>query len=82
MPSTTETEFFKRADLEDTKLGQAEKADPADVAKAGFRAMMNGDGSVVPGWHAKLEVLLANITPAHLGAKQQTKMAAPGSAQS
>ena len=80
MPAETETEFFKRADLEDTKLGQADKADPADVAKAGFKAMVDGDGSVVPGWHAKLEVLLANLTPAPLAAKQHAKMAAPGTA--
>jgi short-subunit dehydrogenase len=80
MPAETETDFFRRADLEDTKLGQANKADPADVAKGGFKAMMSGDGSVVPGWHAKSEVLLANLTPAPLAAKQHAKMAAPGTA--
>jgi short-subunit dehydrogenase len=82
MPAETETKFFERADLEDTKLGQSEKADPADVARAGFKAMMDGESSVVPGWHAKLEVLLANITPAPLAAKQHAKMAAPGTADS
>ena len=82
MPAETETDFFERAGLEDTKLGQSDKADAADVAKAGFKAMMNGDGQVVPGWHAKLEVLLANITPAPLAAKQHAKMAAPGTANS
>jgi short-subunit dehydrogenase len=82
MPAETETDFFERAGLEDTKLGQSDKADPADVAKAGFKAMMNGDGQVIPGWHAKLEVLLANITPAGMAAKQHAKMAAPGTADS
>ena len=32
MPGATETEFFERADLEDTKIGEADKDDPADVA--------------------------------------------------
>jgi short-subunit dehydrogenase len=80
MPSETETDFFERAGLQDTKLGQTKKA--ADVAKAGFKAMMDGDGQVVPGWHAKLEVLLANITPAGITAKQHAKIAAPGTADS
>jgi uncharacterized protein len=82
MPAETETEFFERAGMQDTKLGQSEKADPADVAKAGFKAMMAGDDQVVPGWHAKLEKLLANITPARMAAKQHAKMAAPGSGNS
>lgn len=38
-PGATDTEFFERADLMDTKIGQQEKADPADVAKTGFEAM-------------------------------------------
>ena len=32
MPGATETEFFERADLMDTKIGQSKKDDPADVA--------------------------------------------------
>src|ERR687883_491574 len=47
MPGATETEFFERAGMEDTKVGQSKKDDPADVAKAGFEAMMKGEGDVV-----------------------------------
>ncbi len=82
MPAETETEFFERAGLQNTKLGTSKKADPADVAKAGFKAMMAGDDQVVPGWHAKLEKLLANITPSPMAAKQHAKMAAPGTGES
>jgi short-subunit dehydrogenase len=78
MPAETETDFFERAGMEDTKLGQGKKADPADVAKAGFKAMMAGEDQVVPGWHAKLEKLLANITPAPMAAKRHAELAAPG----
>jgi short-subunit dehydrogenase len=39
MPGATETEFFKRADMMDTKVGTDEKDEPADVARAGFDAM-------------------------------------------
>jgi short-subunit dehydrogenase len=34
MPGPTDTEFFERADMLDTKVGaDPKKADPADVAK-------------------------------------------------
>jgi uncharacterized protein len=81
MPGATETEFFERADMMDTKVGTAKKDDPADVAKTGFKAMMNGDGDVVSGWQNKLQSAIANITPASMLAKQHTKMAAPGTAK-
>jgi short-subunit dehydrogenase len=80
MPGATETNFFKRADLLDTKVGQAEKDDPADVAKVGFAAMKKGDGDVVAGMHNKVQAALANITPAAVLAEQHRKMAEPGSA--
>jgi short-subunit dehydrogenase len=50
MPGATDTEFFERADMLDTKVGQSEKDDPVDVANIGFDAMMRGDGDVVAGW--------------------------------
>ncbi len=80
MPGATETEFFARADLLDTKIGQGKKDDAADVAAIGFKAMMRGDGDVVSGWHNKLQSAIANITPASVLAEQHRKKAAPGSA--
>src|SRR5205085_3097836 len=44
MPGATDTDFFERADMDDTKVGAGKKDDPADVAKAGFEAMMKGEG--------------------------------------
>ncbi|WP_193613243.1 SDR family NAD(P)-dependent oxidoreductase [Nocardioides lijunqiniae] len=50
MPGPTETEFFTRADMEDTTIGQMEnKDDPATVAHDGFEALMAGRSSVVAG---------------------------------
>ncbi len=80
MPGATETAFFERAGLLDTKLGQAKKDDPADVAQQGFAAMMRGDGDIVTGWHNKLQSALANVTPASWLAEQHRKQAEPGSA--
>jgi short-subunit dehydrogenase len=80
MPGVTETRFFERAGLTDTKLGQSEKADPADVAKVGFDALMAGDEQVVSGWYNKLEAAAAHIMPAGRQAEQHRKQAEPGSA--
>ena len=81
MPGATETDFFERADLLDTKIGTTKKDDPAGVAEAGFKAMMNGDGDVVSGWHNKLQSAIALITPSAILAEQHRKVAAPGSAE-
>lgn len=60
-PGATETNFFHRAELDDTKVGQAEKADPADVAKAGWEAMKDGEPAVIPGLKNKLQVAAAGM---------------------
>jgi hypothetical protein len=65
--------------LSDTKVGQDQKDDPADVAKDGFDAMMKGDADVVSGWKNKVMTTVANVTPAETLAEQHRKMAEPGS---
>ena len=80
MPGATDTEFFARADMLDTKVGSGKKDDPADVAKVGFKAMMDGEGDVVSGWKNKLQAATANITPSPVLAEMHRKQAEPGSA--
>jgi uncharacterized protein len=80
MPGVTDTNFFRRADLMDTKVGTSEdKMDPAEVAKIGFKAMKDGEGDVVAGLKNKMQVAMANITPAAVLAEQHRKQAEPGS---
>jgi uncharacterized protein len=81
MPGVTDTDFFERADLMDTKVGtQEHKADPAEVARLGFKAMMDGEGDVVAGLKNKLQTAMAAVTPSAVLAEQHRKMAEPGSA--
>ena len=80
MPGPTDTEFFERADMLDTRVGQEEKDDPAEVAKAGFAAMMQGKGDVITGWKNKLETAIASVTPAEVLAERHRRLAEPGSA--
>lgn len=83
MPGATETEFFRRAHMEDTKLGAAEnKDDPAEVARQGFEAMMDGKDHVVAGsFKNKLQALAGHLLPDTMMAEQHRKQAEPGSAQ-
>ena len=59
----------------------AEEGRSAEVAKAGFDAMMDGKGDVVTGWQNKLHSAIANVTPAGMLAEQHRAMAEPGSAR-
>ena len=81
MPGPTDTEFFERADMLDTRVGQRKKDDPAFVAKVGYEAMMKGEGDVVAGWKNKLQTAAAAVTPAGMLAEQHRRMAEPGSAR-
>ncbi|MFZ5779949.1 MAG: SDR family NAD(P)-dependent oxidoreductase [Pseudomonadota bacterium] len=79
MPGATETDFFERADMLDTRIGQSKKADPADVASQGFAAMMAGDSDVVTGWQNKLRAAIASVLPSEVTAEQHRRMAQPRS---
>jgi short-subunit dehydrogenase len=82
MPGVTETGFFSRADMLDTQVGaQENKADPAEVARIGFNAMMAGDGDVIAGLKNKLQAAAAHVTPSEVLAERHRKMAEPGSAR-
>lgn len=80
MPGPTDTEFFERAGIEDTKLAKTEqKADPADVAQRGYDAMMRGDREVVPGLMNKIQTSVAGVVPQSWIAAVHRTMAKPGS---
>lgn len=77
MPGATETDFFERADMMDTKIGQQEKDDPRTVAKAGFEAMLKGSGQVITGWQNKLQSAIVHVTPSDTLAEMYRRKAEP-----
>jgi short-subunit dehydrogenase len=77
-PGPTETEFFERADMMDTKVGQQKKDDAADVAKVGFEAMMRGDGDVVSGLKNKVQVAMSGVVSPDRLAEFNRKISEPG----
>lgn len=78
-PGPVETNFFHRAGMDDTKVGQGEKADPADVAKDGWDALMSGKDTIISGWMNKLQVAAAGVLPQSVPAEMHRGMAEPGS---
>lgn len=83
LPGATDTHFFERADMLDTRLGvDPDKADPAEVARLGYQAMMDGEADVVTGIKNKLAVAMLRIMPAQMAAEQHRRLAEPGTATS
>jgi uncharacterized protein len=77
MPGPTETDFFETARMEDTKVGQAEKGDPADVARQGYKAMQKGESGVVTGFMNKVQYAFSGIIPEGMLAEMHRRMAEP-----
>jgi short-subunit dehydrogenase len=80
MPGATETDFFERADMLDTKVGTEKKMSAEEVAKLGFEAMEKGEEDVIAGWNNKLRAAISRLMPSTALAEQHRKMAAPGTA--
>jgi short-subunit dehydrogenase len=80
-PGATDTNFFHRAGMEDTKVGAGRKSDPADVAREGFEALMAGKDHVVSAMlKEKAMVAASGMTPETVKAQQHRKLSEPGSA--
>ena len=77
MPGVTDTDFFNKADMLESKAVQDEEdmADPKEVAEEGYRALMDGKDKVVAGFNNKVQMAINAVTPdavsAHRMAEQQ-----------
>jgi uncharacterized protein len=82
MPGPTETNFFHRADMDDTKVGTSAKDDPAQVAAQGFEALMKGTDKLVAGSvGTKAQGLANKVLPDKLKSAAHRRMAEPGSGE-
>jgi len=80
MPGPTETNFFHRAEMDDTKVGSSKKDDPAQVAKQGFEAMLKEKEKVVAGSaKTKIQGAASKVMPDGAKAEMHRRMAEPGS---
>ncbi|MBA3540688.1 MAG: SDR family NAD(P)-dependent oxidoreductase [Deltaproteobacteria bacterium] len=79
-PGPTDTNFFVRAGMLDTKVAQDKKDDPAEVARVGFEAMMAGKDSVIASsLKSKMKGLANEILPETVKAAAQRRETKPGS---
>lgn len=65
-PGKTETEFFDDSGIDDSAFGRAPMASPRGVAEAGYRAMLAGRRTVIPGFQNRLTAVLAPRLPKRL----------------
>lgn len=78
LPGVTDTDFFNKADMNNAKaIAEGSKADPADVAKDGYEALMSGKDMVVSGFKNKMQVAMSNITPDSIVADKTKKQQEP-----
>ncbi len=78
MPGRTDTDFFHKAHMEDTKEYQDNPlADPAEVANDGYEALMSGESRVVSGASNKMMVGMMNATPDDMNAAKMQKNMQP-----
>ncbi len=84
LPGPTDTEFFDRAGLTDTRLGASDKKDdPAQVAEQGFEGLMKGEASVFAGSLAsRVMGRLSAIAPDSVATRTKRPLTEPGSAES
>ncbi len=82
LPGPTDTNFFHRAGMDDTRVAVSEKDDPAQVAQQGFEALMEGKDAILAGsLKSRVQGQLARVLPATANAAQQRQMTEPGSAR-
>jgi short-subunit dehydrogenase len=81
-PSPTDTDFFHRAGMDDTSVGQKGKKEsqPDDVAHQGIEALLSGKDHVYSAsLTTKIEGMLANAVPGSMKGAMHEKMAKPNS---
>lgn len=81
MPGPTDTNFFHRAGMDDTKVGSDKKDDPALVAKQGFEALMANKDDIIAGSpKTKIQGNISKVLPDTVNAEQHRKLSEPDAA--
>src|SRR4051812_13821039 len=76
-PGATDTDFFNKAEMQESKILDTKLSDPAKVAKDGYHALMKGDDKIVSGFKNKAMVSMSNVMPDTMVAEQMNQMQKP-----
>jgi len=84
LPGATDTDFFNKADMLQSSIVQDKSslADPADVAKDGYDALMSGEDKIISGFKNKAMIGMSNILPDTAVAAMMDKQQRPADKQS
>jgi uncharacterized protein len=63
IPGPTDTDFFRKAHAEHTKVAQSNPQDAEEVAKAGYKGMHQGEHHVVSSALARAQVIMGALLP-------------------
>ena len=77
LPGATDTDFFNKAHMEQSRMLEQELSSPAEVARAGFAALMDGEDMVVPGAKWKAQILASHLMSDSALAKLTLKQQGP-----
>lgn len=73
----TDTDFFRRAGMLDSKIMNSKLRDPAAVAKDGYEALHQGKDKIISGLKNKLDVASGHILPDSTNAARMGEMQEP-----
>ena len=78
LPGATDTDFFSKAEMENAKMvKEGDLADPAQVAKDGYDALMAGKDKVISGFKNKAMVTASNVMPDSMVAENMHQQMKP-----
>jgi len=76
-PGAVDTPFFEKAGMEEAAVANGPQADPADVARVGYDALLEGELQSANSLTAKFQMIMAEILPDGAVAELHRKMAKP-----
>lgn len=77
LPGATDTDFFNKADMQDSKILDTKLSKPEEVAKDGYQALMSGDDKITSGLKNKVQVAMANVLPDSMASETMGKQQEP-----
>jgi short-subunit dehydrogenase len=78
LPGATDTDFFHKANQEDTKgYREGKLAAPEEVAKDGYEALMRGESKIISGAKTKMHVFMSDLLGDKAAAANSRKQMEP-----
>jgi short-subunit dehydrogenase len=73
-PGATDTDFFNKADMLNSRILDTKLSDPAKVARDGYNALMKGEDKIVSGFKNKAMTTMSHVMPDKMVTEQMNKL--------